>query len=152
VKRRAMKALTVPGTLDALDAIAEYTIAAAEAANLDPDTSYNLRLAIDELVTNIIQHGYKTADQTGTIRLQAILSDRALILTIEDKGVPYDPTQKSPPRDLHLPPEHRQMGGLGIYLAMKSVDRLIYERVGDRNRNIVMIERPAGLNYDWSEG
>lgn len=147
-----MKALTVPGTLDALDAIAEYTIAAAEVANLDPDTSYNLRLAIDELVTNIIQHGYKAAEDIGPIRLQAILSDRALILTIEDKGIPYDPTQKPPPRDLHLPPEHRQMGGLGIYLAMKSVDRLIYERVGDRNRNVVIVQRPVGLNYDWSEG
>jgi serine/threonine-protein kinase RsbW len=146
-----MKALTVLGTLDALDAIAEYTIAAAEVANLDPETSYNLRLAIDELVTNIIQHGYKMTDGAGPIRLQAILSDRALIVIVEDRGIPYDPTQNPPPRNLHLPPEHRQMGGLGIYLAMKSVDRLIYERVGDLNRNVIIVERPAGLNYDWSD-
>lgn len=147
-----MKALTVPGTLDALDAIAEYTIAAAKAANLDPETSYNLRLAIDELVTNIIQHGYNASDCSGPIRLQAILSDRVLMMTIEDRGIPYDPTQTPPPHDLHLPPEHRQMGGLGIYLAMKSVDRLIYERVGDRNRNVVIIQRPVGMSYDWSDG
>ncbi|MEC4803151.1 MAG: ATP-binding protein [Jaaginema sp. PMC 1079.18] len=136
-----MQGITVPGTLEALDTIAEYTIAVAKAANLDRETSYNLRLAVDEIVTNIIQHGYNATQKMESIELQAFLSDRALAIAIEDKGIPYDPTQKAIPRDLHLPPEQRQIGGLGIYLAMKSVDRLIYERVGDRNRNTVIINR-----------
>lgn len=134
-----MEPLVVWGTLDALEAIAQYAIAAAKAANLDATRTYNLRLAIDEIVTNIVIHGYRNGG--GTIRLQADLDDRALTIAIEDTGVAYDPTQKPPPPDLHLPLEQRQVGGLGIYLAFQGVDRFIYERVGDRNRNLLVINR-----------
>jgi serine/threonine-protein kinase RsbW len=148
MKRGAMESLTVSGTLEALDTIAEYAIAAAKAANLDKEACYNLRLAIDEIVTNIIQHGYRAANRTGPICLQASLSERSLTIAIEDLGVPYDPTKSPPPRDLHLPPEQRQIGGLGIYLALKSVDSLIYERIGDRNRNVLVVNRRVRMNYD----
>jgi len=136
-----MESLTVPGTLDALEAIAHYTIAAAKAAGLEKKSTYNLRLAVDEIVTNIIIHGYQEANRTGTIRLQAKLDDLALIIAIEDSGVPYDPTQTPLPHDLNCPPEQRQVGGLGIYLALQGVDRFFYERVDDRNRNVLVINR-----------
>jgi anti-sigma regulatory factor (Ser/Thr protein kinase) len=57
-----MKPMTVPATLDSLGAIAEYVLAAAASAGLDKRASYNLRLAVDEIVTNIIVHGYADAD------------------------------------------------------------------------------------------
>lgn len=136
-----MEPLTVRGTLKALKAISNYAIAAAKAANLEPARAYNLRLAVDEIVTNIIMYGYQETESTGMIRLQADLDDRTLTLIIEDTGAPYDPTQKLPPPDLHLSFEQRQVGGLGLYLAFQGVDRFVYERVGDRNRNILAIDR-----------
>jgi anti-sigma regulatory factor (Ser/Thr protein kinase) len=42
---------------------------------------------------------------------------------------------------LHLPAEQRKIGGLGVYLALGSVDRFCYERVGDRNRNVLVMNR-----------
>ena len=59
------EAITVPGTIESLDAIAKYIISVAAAAGLDKKASYKLRLAIDEIATNIIIHGYHEAGKEG---------------------------------------------------------------------------------------
>lgn len=136
-----MEPLTVPGTMDSLNAIAEYVIATAAAAGLDKTTAYKLRLAIDEIATNIIVYGYKEAAREGVLTLQADFNQQSLTISIEDTGIPYDPTQRLTPDDLDEPLEQRQIGGLGIYLAIQSVDKFIYERVGNLNRNIFIVHR-----------
>ncbi|MEQ8963773.1 MAG: ATP-binding protein, partial [Coleofasciculus sp. C2-GNP5-27] len=60
-----LEPLTVSGTLDSLGAIAQYVLQAAQAANLDKKASYNLRLAVDEIATNIIIHGYEDVGLEG---------------------------------------------------------------------------------------
>jgi serine/threonine-protein kinase RsbW len=129
-----MKPVTVPATLDSLGAIAEYVLAAAASAGLDKRAAYKLRLAVDEIVTNIIIYGYADADLLGALELSADIADGTLTVSIEDSGVAYDPRQ-APVPDTSLPLEERPIGGLGVYLAMKSVDEFLYERVGDRNRS-----------------
>jgi serine/threonine-protein kinase RsbW len=138
-----MDPLTVPGTLDSLAAIAEYVKAASAAAGLDKKTSYRLRLAVDEIATNIITHGYAEAGLVGTVNLRAEIDEKTLAISIEDTGMAYDPRQRKPPDDLDLPLEQRQMGGLGVYLGIQNVDEFLYERVGHRNRNTLIMNRPA---------
>jgi anti-sigma regulatory factor (Ser/Thr protein kinase) len=139
-----MKPLIISGTLDSLKAIAEYVMAAVATAGLDKKTSYKLRQAVDEIATNIITYGYQEAACSGVLALQADLDEQSLTISIEDTGIPYDPTQQSAPDDLDKPLEQRQIGGLGIYLAIQGVDKFIYERLGDRNRNIFIVNRHAG--------
>jgi serine/threonine-protein kinase RsbW len=137
-----MTPATVPATLDSLGAIAEYVLAAAASAGLDKRASYHLRLAVDEIVTNIIVHGYADADLPGTLELRVEIDDRTLTVSIEDSGVAYDPRQ-TPVPDTSLPLEERPIGGLGVYLALKSVDEFLYERVGDRNRSTFKMHLPS---------
>jgi len=137
-----MKPMTVPATLDSLGAIAEYVLAAAASAGLDKRASYNLRLAVDEIVTNIIVYGYADTDLQGTLELSADIDDGMLTVSVEDSGVAYDPRQARVP-DTSLPLEERPIGGLGVYLAMKSVDEFLYERVGDRNRSTFKMLLPS---------
>ena len=134
-----MKHLTVPGTLNSLGAIAQYVMAVAAETGLDSKASYNLRLAVDEIATNIIIHGYEEAGREGVLDLQAIVDEQSLTISLEDTGAPYNPTERPNPDDLELPIEQRQMGGLGVYLAIHGVDKFIYERVGDRNHNIFVV-------------
>ncbi|MDX2239954.1 MAG: ATP-binding protein [Leptolyngbyaceae cyanobacterium bins.302] len=139
-----MQFLSVPGTLDSLGAIADFIKAAAAEAGLDKKATYQLRLAVDEIATNIIVHGYEEAGLEGTVYLTYNVDDKALTFTIEDTGAAYDPHQHLLPEEdaLHQPLEQRQIGGLGIYLALKGVDKFIYEREGDRNRNTFVMNRP----------
>jgi len=134
-----MKNLTVAGTLDSLDAIAKYVMAVAAATGLDKKTSYNLRLAVDEIATNIIIHGYEEAGREGVLDLQAFVDDQTLTISLKDTGVPYNPNQRLTPDDLDQPLEQRKIGGLGVYIAIQGVDKFIYERVGDQNHNIFIV-------------
>ena len=43
-----------------------------------------------------------------------------------DSGVPYNPLEKKDP-DVTLPAEKREVGGLGIFMAKKSMDHIEYE-------------------------
>jgi anti-sigma regulatory factor (Ser/Thr protein kinase) len=137
-----MQRLTVPAVLESLEAVSEFVKKAAATAALDERAAYRMRLAVVELVTNAISHGYGEAGLSGMVDLIAELDDRSVTITIEDTANPYDPTQTPPPDELHLPLDQRKIGGLGVYLALQDVDSFRYERVGDRNRNIVVTYRP----------
>lgn len=138
-----MDRLTMPGTLDSLEAISNYAMRAAAAANLDQKATYRLRLAIDEVATNIVVHGYEEAGLQGSIDIWAEIDDTDLRIVLEDVAMPFDPRQASPPKDIDSPLEERQIGGLGIFLALRSVDELIFERIGDHNRNTFVMHRPT---------
>lgn len=135
--------LTVPATLDALSDISAFVLAAADAAGIHGQARYRLRLAVDEIATNIVTYGYPAGGVAPqTIDLQAETDDKTLKILLEDRGVAFDPRQAPPPADLHAPPEERQIGGLGVYLALGGVDQFFYERAEDRNRNILVVNRP----------
>lgn len=138
-----MKSLCLPATLDALDEIGKYVVVAAKSAGLDTKASYGLRLAVDEIVTNIIIHGYEEAGKTGDVMVSGELTKSALTIVVEDAGIPFDPlAQKLPGEDyLALPLESRPIGGLGIFLVLKGVDTFSYEFINGKNRNIFIMNR-----------
>ncbi|MEM6754838.1 MAG: ATP-binding protein, partial [Cyanobacteria bacterium P01_C01_bin.38] len=108
-----MESITVSGKLESLDAISDYVITAAEKANLDSKRTYKLRLAVDEIATNIVIHGYQEAEIKGNIVCRAEFSDTSLKIYLEDSGMQYDATQQEQPDDLYKPLEERHIGGLG---------------------------------------
>lgn len=136
-----MEQLTVPGELGSLKPIAEFVLAAAAEVGLDKKATYRLRLAIDEIATNIILYGFQDSATKGDINLFATTDATKLEIAIEDTAIPFDPAnaQQVETDELERPLEDRQVGGLGVYLAMQGVDQFRYERVSDRNRNIFVM-------------
>jgi anti-sigma regulatory factor (Ser/Thr protein kinase) len=137
-----MNPLTLTADLGSLEAVRAYVTDAAAAAALPRAAANRLRLAVDEIATNIIIHGYGAAGLNGSIEVHTALDEGALTIILEDTAAPFDPTKVPPPSDLHLPPEQRKIGGLGVYLARKEVDEFRYEWAGGRNRNIFIMHRP----------
>lgn len=136
-----MDRLTVPGEIDSLEVISDYVAQAAASAGLDEKASYRLHLAVDEIATNIIAHGYAKSGGGGVLKLWVEIEDETLTVWIEDTGQAYDPSLYRRPDDLDLPPDQRPVGGLGVYLALRSVDEFLYERVGNRNRHMLAVNR-----------
>ncbi|NEN88332.1 MAG: ATP-binding protein [Okeania sp. SIO3H1] len=138
-----MEPLIVSGSLDSLGKIGQYIMSAGKEAGLEKKASYKLRLAVDEIATNIVTHGYDEAGLAGDISIKAEINEQNLTVYIEDTAIPYDPTQAETLTEetLHETLEKRPMGGLGVYLAKDSVDKFMYKRVGDRNRNILVVNR-----------
>lgn len=138
-----MESLSVPGTLDSLDEIASFIKQATEAAGLDKKATYQLRLAVDEIATNIIVHGYEETGLTGDLHLSFKINEKTLTIEIVDAATPYNPYDHILPNqeDLKQPLEQRQIGGLGIYLVLQGVDNFVYERVDNQNHNILIMNR-----------
>lgn len=138
-----MEALKVQGKLDSLGKIREYVKSAAKEAGLEKKASYNLCLAVDEIATNIITHGYNDNGLEGNIYVETKIDEQSLTIYIEDTAIPFDPKKKEvvTQEDLQKSLEERPIGGLGIHLVQESVDEFIYEYKGDRNRNILVVNR-----------
>jgi len=136
-----MQSVTVPATLESLQSIGRYVLEAAERAGLDRSRAYRLRLAVDEIATNIITHGGEVGAASPAIDVSSRLIDAALVIALEDTGPAYDPLAAPPPQGLDRPLAERAIGGLGVYLAVRAVDRFEYERVGDRNRHVFTMNR-----------
>lgn len=133
-----MESLTLPGELDSLEPAGEHILEIAENAGLDLKAAYRLRLAVDELITNIITYGYEANRLKGNITLITSQTSQAFVVVIEDTAPSFDPRSKTLP-DVTLPPEQREVGGLGIYLVLRSVDELNYEHFGGRNRTTLKV-------------
>ena len=67
-----------------------------------------------------------------SITLQAKVEDGQLVLTIDDDGQPFDPTEGSS-TDLSVPADQRPPGGMGIIMLHKMTDGLEYQRVDGHN-------------------
>jgi serine/threonine-protein kinase RsbW len=130
-----MTQTTFVGTLDSLEPIRDYVTRNAADAGLDRSATYRLCLAVDEIATNIVMHGYEEAGLTGDIEVAAGIVDDSFQIELKDHGRAYDPDthQQPPSADLGLPLEDRQIGGLGILLAKDSVDDLQYATGPDGN-------------------
>lgn len=137
-----MQPLIVPGNLDSLSAIGKYVSDAATQAGLDKKATYRLRLAVDEIATNIVVHGYDEAGLTGNILVLSDMDQKILTITLEDTSPAFDPRQLGRPEHINKPVEERPIGGLGIFLTLENVDKFDYEYANHRNRNIFVVNRP----------
>ncbi|MCJ0870608.1 anti-sigma regulatory factor [Streptomyces sp. AP-93] len=132
VKTARMSAeMHVPATLGALDDIAALVLRLAGRAGLGKGASYRIRLAVDELATNIVMHGYRGGD--GRITVRGRSGPGRVQISIEDRAPAFDPVQGRLPPDPQTAPERRRIGGLGIHLALTSVDEFDYVRRDGRN-------------------
>jgi anti-sigma regulatory factor (Ser/Thr protein kinase) len=134
-----MTTLRVPATVASLAAVAEFVGQAGASAGLGHKDAYRLRLATDEVVTNVIAHGYPD-DPAGEIELYASIIDGRVLLLVVDSAEEFDPTRQAHPVPA-IDPHSMRMGGLGLALAQMSADRLIYERAGELNRTIIVVRR-----------
>ena len=111
-------------------------------AGLSPDLTYRLTLSLDEIVSNVIRHGYSdTNDHVVEVRVS--VHDGVVTSVIEDDGHPYDP-RESPEPDLSMPVEQRGPGGLGIFLVRQMMDSIDYARRDGRNVLTVTASRREG--------
>jgi serine/threonine-protein kinase RsbW len=139
-----MSELRVGASVEVLSSIGAFVLEAAKRAGLEWRAAYRLRLAVDEIATNVIMHG-NPLEHSGDddIRLRADMDEHTLQITLEDRGPAFNPLEHEAPEEhLDKPLEQRPIGGLGVFLAIRGVDCLHYERVGNVNRSVFVVRRP----------
>ena len=90
-----------------------------------------LQLALEEAVTNVINHGYADG-QPHTFTVELAAADRRVTVILTDDAPAYNPLARAEV-DIKLPLEQRPIGGLGVHLVKKLMDSARYERRDGRN-------------------
>ena len=89
-------------------------------------------LAAEEIFVNICHYAYTPDKGKATVRVEVSQEPIVVTITFVDNGRPYDPMAKLDP-DISLSAEERDIGGLGIFIAKKSMDDVIYEYKDGQN-------------------
>jgi anti-sigma regulatory factor (Ser/Thr protein kinase) len=136
------QSLTVRSHPDNLEKVQDFVRVQAKKSLVPDSTLMRLELIVEELVLNVINHGYR--DRSGNITLSC-KTDRtkkakqSFILVIQDWGIPFNPLAK-PDTDTSLDIESREPGGLGILLTKQMGDILEYHDDGASNILSVTIQ------------
>ncbi len=91
----------------------------------------NIKLAIDEILTNVISYAFKDRSDHEII-VRICLEKFYVHIEVEDDGWRFNPLELPDP-DIEKPLEERQIGGLGVYLVRKIMDGVEYRRENDKN-------------------
>lgn len=110
----------------------------AENWSLSTKDVFEINLALEELITNIIFYAY-TDELEHRILLNFVKSGNKLTITLIDNGKAFDPIEAEVPVDINKPLEERKIGGLGIHLVKKLMDDVSYCRKD--NKNILTLKK-----------
>ena len=132
------KTLTLHNCIDEIPVLADFIEEVCEEAGRGPADVFNLNLALEEAVTNVMLYAYPQEEE-HTLCLTAQGDTDSLRFTLTDTGVEFDPTKKED-ADVTLSAEERPIGGLGIFLVKQLMDEVSYER-RDGTNNLIMTKR-----------
>lgn len=79
----------------------------------------DLKLAVDEAVTNIILHGYKHS--SGSIEINIGKNESAIIVRLKDNAPEFDPCSQAKP-DMAAIMETEAGGGFGVHMIKTAMD------------------------------
>jgi anti-sigma regulatory factor (Ser/Thr protein kinase) len=126
----AHETVAVPGTTAGIGRAAAAFDEFCRDRGVPPEASWRFQVALDEVLSNIVRHGYKHV--AGTIALTFAHDGRTVSVEVVDSGPAFDP-REAPAPDTSSPLESRRPGGLGIVLAEELLDELAYERRDEHN-------------------
>ncbi len=115
---------------DDLDRMVEAIETFGEAEGLPLKTVMTLNLILEEIVTNVINHG--ADDGTAMIEVTAHRSGDTIHGFVRDNGIAFDPLARDAP-DTAASIEDRQIGGLGVHLVRTMSRDVQYRREGQHN-------------------
>jgi serine/threonine-protein kinase RsbW len=118
-------------SLSELDALCDHLGQFCQSCGVPKRQTFEINLALDELFTNIISHGFPDEDE-HQVQVTCAKEEGLLKITIEDDGIPFNPTD-APHPNLKCAFKDREIGGLGIHLIRSYMDQIEYNRKNGKN-------------------
>ncbi|MDR2417150.1 MAG: ATP-binding protein [Holosporales bacterium] len=98
---------------------------------LSPRVRHDMLLVLDELVTNVITHGFSTG-VGECVRVCLEKTEKGIYVAIIDDAPAFNPLAVKEP-DVNASIEDRPIGGLGIHLMKQFSQHLAYQRKEEHN-------------------
>lgn len=117
--------------------VAEFVAGIARENNLTEKQSDDVQMAVDEAVTNVMEHAYRGRSD-GRIWIQCRVTAREFSIEIRDAGRPFDVSTVRTP-NIQGPLSQRTIGGLGIFFMRKLMDTVEFTR--EKHENVTRMKK-----------
>ncbi len=131
--------LVLPGRAEFLHVARLATGGVAARAGLTVDDIEDLKVAVGEACTNVIDHAFgdDVSSDNRRIILRLTVGKDEITVEIEDEGVGFDPAELE--RDQRK--GHQGEGGLGFWLIRELTDSLRVESAPGSGTRVIMVKR-----------
>ena len=123
--------LNLESSLDSLVEIEQAVEAFGAENGWPPDLVFNVHLVLDELASNIINHGYGKSGNRFQIAIQS--GPEWLTIEVVDEARPFDPFKDAPHATVEASVNERPIGGLGVHIVKHLMDEMTYKRENGKN-------------------
>ena len=127
------QSLQAPPELESIPQVCEFLEGVLQDQGAPIKAVTQVNIAADEIFSNIARYSGATA---AWVDCEA--GEGRAVIRFRDNGRPYDPTAQPEP-DTTLSAEEREIGGLGIFMVKKTMDRVSYEYA--EGQNVLTIEK-----------
>ena len=118
------KSITIDSNMASLSSARDFLEDILTQAGVEQEDVFDVVLAVDEWISNIILHAYKSTG-SGKIEINFQLKDLKCIITFRDKGESFDFHAVQEP-DIKECIRRRAKSGFGICLIKKLMDEVKY--------------------------
>lgn len=139
---REVSRLVVPARLEEVRHACDFVVENAEHTGLDERAVYHCQMAVDEALTNIIEHGFQYQGQHSEIEILCQVDAEHFLITIIDDSPAFNPLEHDAP-DPGEPLDTREPGGWGIYFICKLMDDVTYRWADNRNHLTLYKKLPS---------
>ena len=129
-----VSSLSLPNEMSYLTPALSFIMDLARASGFDTPEVHQITLAMEEAITNVIEHGFAQGER-ATFQLVCEQSATSLSFVIREKGMPYDPARTA----IYKPAatiEEQSASGLGLFLMQKNMDEVSFRNLGREGREL----------------
>ncbi len=129
--------LTVPAKVEKIEIACEFVSGVARAMGMNDESIYHCYLSVEEICTNIIEHGYGYSDAPHA-KIEVLCEEQQdrLTIIIMDDADQFNPLLLRDP-DPTASLMERKEGGWGVYFVKKFMDRVDYRFAANRNQFVM---------------
>ncbi len=132
LRKDNMKNITLEAKTDNLPEVLSFVDEILEANDCPMKTQMQIDIAVEEIYVNIAHYAYSPGSGNAEINAGVSGEPPEFVISFADRGTPYNPLKKADP-DVTLSLEERPIGGLGIFMVKKSMDKVEYEYKDGQN-------------------
>ena len=123
---------TFPAKVEALSDVLGFVDQTLESYECPMKVQMAICVAIEEVFVNVAHYAYPNGEGDLSLRIGFDERNRTVTFRMADRGIPFDPLKKPDP-DITLSAEEREVGGLGIFIAKKTMDSICYAYENEEN-------------------
>lgn len=153
--QKPIASLDRPASMESWNDLLQFAHSQTDSAVNDEKKAFGMKLAIEELLSNIIRANSERVDggpdKEVNIEIASFSSPEGVkpsfILRTIDTGLYFDPRFEGITREIaDVPIDQRRIGGLGLFLVKSSVDEAHYSYADGRNTYHLITD--IGANHE----